>query len=362
MKAIQKLLDRIEVQRKSIDRLQSDRSAAQVAIDGAGDHVAAVTELKGQRRRLLAEAMIAKKPPNTTAIDAQISNAEQLDSAARAAAATAHDALDIIEEGIRIAEAELDNLRDQLRAAVGGEILASHDAALEKYVAAVAALEDCVAGMVAAERAWERVAHVRHGQFPGRGAKVLEDLRETGLRVPYTASRLADPKVAAEYTDDYPNHWYLPAWADPRTTGFADDRCAQLIDNLIAAGVDCEPLRKPQPPEPQIMVRIIRGEIHGAPSVQRSPATGEVISQTPVVFRVGDDVALDESVARRMKASRLVLIHGEDEMPDPKAPTTGPVVIDASVPKEPEARQRNVSMVGDYRGTFHSLDMTGYEG
>lgn len=361
MKAIQKLFGQIDSQRKSIDRLQSDRSAAQAAIEGAGDHVVALSELRRQRRRVLAEAMIAKKPANTTAIDAQISNAEQLDAAARAAAATAHDALDIIEEGIRIAEAELDNLHDQLRAAVGGEILASHDAALERYVAAVAALEDCVAGMVGAERAWGRVAHVCQGPFPGRGAKVLQDLRETGLRVPYTASRLADPKVAAEYTGDYPNHWYLPAWADPRTTGFADDRCAQLIDNLIAAGIECEPLRKAQPPEPQIMVRIIRGEVHGAPNVQRSPATGEVISQTPVIFRVGDDVALDESVARRMKASRLVLIHGEDEMPESKPQTSGPVVIDASAPKEPHARQRNISMVADYRGTFHSLDMSGYE-
>jgi hypothetical protein len=362
VKAIQKLFGQIDAQKKSIDRLEADRSAARAAIEGASDHVASLSNLRGQRRRLLAEAMIAKKVANTTAVDAQILNAEQLHGAAQTAAATAHDALDIIEEGIRIAETELGELQGQLRDAIGAEIIAQHDAALEKYVAAVAMLEDGVVGMVAAERAWKNArGALDYRPFPRHGEKVLGEIRETGLRVPYTASRLADPKVAAEYTPDYLDYWFLPAWADPLTADFADQRTTEIIDALAKAGVDCGALKRAPVPEKTVKVRIKKGRIVAAPKITRSAATGEVVSEEKVEFGPDEDVWIEESIARRMKASRLVLIHGEDEIPTAQAETTGPMVIDASPPKESQDRILNMQARSEYRGTFHSLDMSGYE-
>ncbi|MFM0243293.1 hypothetical protein [Paraburkholderia phytofirmans] len=364
MKAIQKLLDRIEVQRKSIERLESDRAAAEAAIAGASEHIAPVNELKAQRRRLLAEAMIAKKIANTTAIDAQIANAEQLHTAAQTAATTARDALDILDEGVRIAEAGLVDLQGELRTTIGDEILAVHDAALEKYLSAVAMLKEGVTGMVAADRAWKHVARaLDHRKFPGRGEKVLMDIRETGLRVPHTASRLADPKVAAEYTPDYPDYWFLPAWADPLTADFANEQTADLVDALAKAGIDCGPLPRPPQPENMVTIRVKKGRIFGSPRITRSAETGEIISQEEVMFGPYEDVLIDEPTARKLRASDMVRIHGEEELPvrpaeiDPNAP----VVIDVSPPKDRPSRQQNISVTGDYRGTFHSLDMSGYE-
>ncbi|AOJ87471.1 hypothetical protein WS87_12690 [Burkholderia sp. MSMB0856] len=364
MKAIQKIQDKIAAQHKAIERVTSDRNAAQASIDGANAHLVTLDELKSQRRRVLAEAMVAKKTANTAAIDAQIANAEQQHATALAAAGAARDALEIYDEGLRIAEAELASLEEQRREAIRVEILAYHDAGLEKYLAAVAAMEEGVAAMVAAGRAWKHAgAALDHQPFPARGERVLTDIRESGVRVPHTASRLADPKVAAEYTSDYPEHWYLPAWADPLTRGFAEQHIANLVDSLVDAGVDCTAPARPEPEEKQVKVRIIKGSIQAEPRIVRSAATGKVISSEPVTFSEGDDVWIGESLARSLKVNRMVAIHGEDSLPSSNPQSAGPEVVDASPPDDrpawrPTWRQDQPS---EYAGNFHRLDMSSYE-
>ncbi|WP_175887514.1 hypothetical protein [Burkholderia contaminans] len=366
MKAIQKIKDKIATQHKAIERVTADRNAAQASIDGANAHLAALDELKSQRRRVLAEAMVAKKTANTAAIDAQIANAEQQHATALAAADAARDALEIYDEGLRIAEAELASLEEQLRDAIGAEILTYHDAGLEKYLAAVAAMEEGVAAMVAAGRAWKHAgAALHHQPFPARGERVLADIRESGVRVPHTASRLADPKVAAEYTPDYPDHWFLPAWADPLAQGFAEQRTADLVDSLIEAGINCTVPKRREPEEKQVKVRIIKGTIQAEPKIVRSAKTGNVISSEDVIFSEGDDVWIGESLARSLNAKRMVLIHGESDIapPRPKSAATAPVTVDGSLPDE---SRRNPTDIGfrervEYSGTFHKLDLSSYE-
>ena len=360
MKAIQKIKDKIAAQHKAIERVSADRNAAQASIDGANAHLAALDELKAQRRRTLAEAMVAKKTANTAAIDAQIANAEQQHTTALAAADAACDAIEIYDEGLRIAEAELVTLEEQLRDAIGAEILAYHDAGLEKYLTAIAAMEEGVAAMTAAGRAWKHAGEaLDHQPFPARGERVLTDIRECGVRVPHTASRLADPKVAAEYTPDYPDHWFHPAWADPLTQGFAEQRTADLVDSLIEAGVDCTAPKRPEPEEKQVKVRIIKGTIQAEPKVVRSAKTGEVTIQQPVTFTEGDDVWIGESLARSLKANRMVAIHGEDSLPSPKPQSAGPQLVDASLPDERPAWRPD--QPSEYAGHFHRLDMSSYE-
>ncbi|KVG31990.1 hypothetical protein [Burkholderia diffusa] len=360
MKAIQKIQDKIAAQHKAIERVTSDRNAAQASIDGANAHLVTLDELKSQRRRVLAEAMVAKKTANTAAIDAQIENAEQQHATALAAADAARDALEIYDEGLRIAEEDLASLEEQLRDTIGAEILAYHDAGLEKYLAAVAAMEEGVAAMVAAGRAWKHAGvALDHQPFPARGERVLTDIRESGVRVPHTASRLADPKVAAEYTSDYPDHWFHPAWADPLTHGFAEQRTADLVDSLVDVGVECTAPARPGPEEKQVKVRIIKGSIQAEPKIVRSAVTGEVIRMEPVTFSDGDDVWIGESLARSLKANRMVVIHGEDVLPIPKPQSTGPQVVDASLPDERPAWRPD--QPSKYAGNFHRLDMSSYE-
>ncbi|WP_322008279.1 HlyD family secretion protein [Paraburkholderia tropica] len=359
MSNITKIKNKIADQHKAIERLTADRAAAQAAIDGADAHLETLEQLKAQRRTLRAEALIAKKTANTSAIDAQIANAEKQHEAAQTAAETSRDALDIYDEGLRIAEAELNSLSEQYRAAIAAEIMAQHDAGLAKYLAAVAAMEEGVAVMAGAEQAWRHArASLDHAAFPDRGSRVLEDLRSNGVRVPYTASRLADPKIAATYTPDYPDYWFHPAWADPLTEGLGVREAAALVDELRKLGVDCEEPARPVPAVSRIKVRIRKGTINADPEVIRSAKTGEVVDRREVSFGPGEDVLIDEPTARYLRERNMVLIHGEDEMPELTADAVSPKVI-APVPED---APRTVELFAprDYQGNFHRLDMSGH--
>ncbi|WP_374625064.1 hypothetical protein [Pandoraea sp.] len=363
MKTIKKLQDQIEAQGKSVQRLAQDYETTQQVIDNANAHAAAVEELKKQRRRALAEALISKKTANTSTIDARISNEEALHESAQKSAATARDTLEVIAEGQRIAEVELEDLKTRLRDTICDEIVAQHDAARDRYVAAVVALEEAVAGMVAAERAWH-CARPAIGavDFPARGIQVLSDIREKGLRVPHTASRLADPKVASEYTPDYPNYWYLPTWADPKTEGFSDQQTCDFVKMLRTAGVECTDPLLARVAERQLKVRILRGTVSTGIKVLRDARTDTVISsKLAETFGPDEDIYLDESTARNLQAKRVVAVHGEDEMPEPKPGITSARVIDASAPPEDKRAGYRVGPVTrEYAGNFFSLDMSSY--
>ena len=97
--------------------------------------------------------------------------------------------------------------------------------------------------------------------------------------------------------------------------------------------------------------------------IVRNPATDEVISSEPVVFNRGEDAVIDESLARRLRATLprpWVLIHGEDEIPEPVDPTDDNRVelVDERKPRRISPHQ---SLQEGYRGNFHALDLGGYE-
>jgi hypothetical protein len=347
--------------------LQADLDSTRVTADGAAQFLPKLEELRLERRDIMAKALIGKKTPDTKTIDAKLQTVEAQAQAAQESAQAARDAISIIAHGIDLEQAELDGLHQQRRDAIRSVIIARHDEATAKYAEAVTQLGDLAAQMVAAERAWKHVITQvmdvdGRGEFPRRGLRVLEDIRETGVRVPASASRLADPKIAAEYGDSYERFWYLPKWADPQTLGFADQHVAEIVDGLRDAGIDADPFTPyaPPAPQPQLKVRVIRGVIQAAPKVQRDPETGRVISSEVVEFREGEDVMLDESEARVLQRGRLVAVHGEDPMPELK-PQGATVDVDGSLPKDernrhawtPEPRQ-------EYAGHHHKMDLSGY--
>ncbi|MFM0136842.1 hypothetical protein [Caballeronia grimmiae] len=333
----------------------------------AGQHDEQLEALRAELRDIKAKAYIEGKPANTKSLDAKIETVAEQAKAAQEMADAARDANAIIERGIALQEAELESLSAQLRAAIRTEIIARHDEAAEKYAAAITELGAIVAQMTAAERAWRHVVvnimdtDGNGAQFPRRGLRVLEDIRDKGVRVPASASRLADPKIAAEYGDSYDRFWYLPKWADPRTLGFGDSHVADIVDGLRKAGVETHAFvgYVPPTPEPQLKVRVLRGVITGEPQVHRDPATDKVISADVVEWKVGDDVMLDESQARALQRARMVAIHGEDEMPMPR-PAGGPVEIDASLPKEERRHGWTPKPRGEYSGHHFPLDLSAY--
>lgn len=365
MKAITKLLSQIEAQRASIDRLRSDYDSAQKARDSGTAHVAELEALKAQRRTLLAEALVAKKAANTATIDAKIANTEQQHTAAQAAAANASDQLEIVREGIEIAEAELSALTVKLAETVAAEMMSRYEQALEQYRETVDALGVNVAELVAINNAWNHIDNsIGLGNFPGYSQNILEGIRSTGVRVPYTGSRLVDPVVAAGYTDDYKNFLYVPSWADAKTFGFADDQTGKLIAEIKSAGVPCAEqfIKTPPAPAKQLKVRVIHGSVSAAGPVIRRPNTEEVVSRPEHTYVVGDDFMVDESDARNLRSAGMVLIHGEDRMPEPAPPTSAPRRVDAFIDQgEVYMDQTETGSRGDsYVGFRSAIDLGAY--
>ncbi|EKS73147.1 hypothetical protein BURK_001730 [Burkholderia sp. SJ98] len=368
MKEVKRIVSLIEGKRKTLERLQADLNNYRATEDGSDQFLPQLEELRLERRDILAKALIAKKTPNTQSIDAKLQTVEAEHAKAREAAQSARDAMSIVAHGIDLENAELEALQQQLKGAIRSEIVARHDEAAAKYADAVTQLGEVVAQMVAAERAWKHVVtnvmdeNGNGSEFPRRGVRVLEDIRETGVRVPASASRLSDPKVAAEYGDSFDRFWYLPTWADPATLGFADEEVSEIVSGLRESGVEAREFvgYRPAPPEPQLKVRVRRGVIQSAPKVQRDPETGHVVTSEPVEFREGDDVYLDESQARALQRGRMVYVHGEDDIPEPSS-VGGPVEIDAALPKE-EARRPSwkPEQRREYTGNHFPLDLSAY--
>lgn len=79
--------------------------------------------------------------------------------------------------------------------------MGTHKAAQQRYLDAVAAMESTVAEMVGADLAYRAIFNIRADAvnvLPGCGKQVLEDVRATGVRVPWDHSRLKDPAIAEE--------------------------------------------------------------------------------------------------------------------------------------------------------------------
>jgi prefoldin subunit 5 len=326
MKTVQKIVSQIEAQRKTISRLQSDSLMFADSISGVDKHLEALENTKAERLHIQAEAMISRKSADVKAIDAKIDHLQSQHDACRETATTATESLKIIQAGIAIAEGHLPVLEEQLADAVSSEILARHQAAQERYVTAVAAIEEAVTGLVASHRAWDQVANqLGLPVFPEHGQMVLAELYKKGLRVPYTHSRLSDPVVAAEYRSDFKNFWHAPKFIDPLTKGFADDAVQEIVDALQESGVHCGDLQLYVPPKPekQLKVRVVMGSVE-VQEIERDPENGSIFSKKSVYFDRGSDCMLAESEARNLRANGIVIIHGEDAMPSPPPRATEP--------------------------------------
>lgn len=315
MKDLKTLTSQIEKAQAAHQRAADERRQAIETIESEGRHDEVLTQLRVQRTEALGRALVLKRKADTTKIDADIQSLEQQRAVAIEAANVARAALPIYEAGIRIAQAEVSNLLAERRAAIEAHIMASHDAAQARYLQAVADMESAVAEMVGAEAAWHTAFGSEQPEaFPARGKQILDDIRTAGVKVPWDHSRMKDSSVRAEYTDDYRDHWYIPAWAAPENQGFGDACAARLVEDIRSAGVDCSGYVGYQKPAAAktLRVRIIRGTISGPQSVMRSAATGAIISRKSVSYIAGDEAEIEESLARKLAAAGQVVICGEE--------------------------------------------------
>ncbi|WP_429497453.1 hypothetical protein ACQUFY_16775 [Robbsia andropogonis] len=317
MKDIKSLTTQIDKARATLARLESEQQQAQEAIDAGDRHDAPLRTLEAERVRAKALALVLKRKPDTAKVDADIQQLEAERDAARAAATVSVAAMPIYEEGLQIARIELRNLEVERVSAVQAHIMAAHDAAQKRYLEAVTAMESAVVEMVGANVAWTKVFNAPDApKFPGRGKQVLEDVRNTGVRVPWDYSRLKDPAIAAGYTENYRDYWYQPAWADVSQKDVGDTVAAGIVSELIAAGLPCSPyVGHAVKTERQVMVRIVRGSMHFETDLKRHPQTGEIISKRTVQYGPGDDLELTELEARRLVKNGTVAIHGEGALP-----------------------------------------------
>jgi hypothetical protein len=208
MNDVKALSKKLDVSRMALQRVGTELQQAHETAGGAEQHESKLADLRTERQTILARALVAKKAADTAKIDADIAAVE----AQLAAVSVARDALPIYEQAAQQAREDVTAIEAQRRDAVEAHIVAIHDAAQERYLQAIASMESAVEEMVGAHAAWELAC--RNGNtntFPGRGRQVLDDLRESGVRVPWDRSRLKDPAIAAQYTDNFRHYWYVPA-------------------------------------------------------------------------------------------------------------------------------------------------------
>ncbi|WP_257811675.1 hypothetical protein [Burkholderia glumae] len=317
------LSTKIDKNAETITRLQAEREQAEATAASACNYDEAIAERYAERQRVMATALVLKRKPDTAKIDAEIEQLEALRATAAAAANIARDALPIYDNAIEIAQSEIVTLQAERKQAVIDHIMETHDAAQKRYLDAVAAMESAVVEMVGAELAYRAIFKIRpeaENAFPGRGQQILEDIRKAGVRVPWDHSRLKDPAIAEEYTGDYREHWYLPAWAAYEHKGIGDTCATQLVSDAIAGGFPCAPyVGQASKPPKMVKVRIVSGTI---PLIKRrliSAKTGAIISNESINYGPGDDIELEEPHARQMAADRRVVIHGEGVMPPSRA-------------------------------------------
>lgn len=333
MKDIKSLSTKIDKTRETISRLQAERDQAEATISAVGSHDESLTERKSERQRQLATALVLKKKPDTSKIDAEIEQLETLRTAAIAAADASRAALPIYDDAIRIAQTELTEFETDRRAAVTEHIMETHDAAQKRYLDAVAAMESAVVEMVGADLAYRAIFNIRADAvnvFPGRGKQVLEDVRATGVRVPWDHSRLKDPEIAASYTDDYRDYWYPPAWAARELKGIGDACASRLVSDVVSGGYPCNAyVGHVEKVERKVKVRLVRGTVPVSVNVKLSPTSGAIFSSETHSYGPGDDIEIEEGFARRLAADRFAVIHGEGELP----PSRAELARGASIPR-----------------------------
>ncbi|MFM0160681.1 hypothetical protein [Paraburkholderia sediminicola] len=361
MKKVSHLSKAIAAQKATIDQLHANRNLEQKQVDALLQRTAVSDGLRAQIQRLKAQALADGKVIDTSATEAQLAKAEAQRSAAIEAARVSEEAIATIDEGLGLAQAALAELEAQARDAVTEELLVVHDSHQQRYLEAVEAMRSAVIGMTAAERAWRQaLPNAAGAKFPGRGAQLLADLRDNGLRVPASASRLRDPAIAANYADGWQSSWFLPEWADPKTFGVGDQETAELVTAIQKTGFKCTAFAPAVPPvsEKMVMVRVVRGVIQRRS--QKLTADGVAIVVPDKNYGPGADLEIEESSARHLRKTGHVVIHGEDELPTRREEPQQPERIDAIKTDHNVSFNREGKSGDRYHGNFHTLDLAAY--
>lgn len=319
MKDIKSLSTKVDKTRETISRLQAERDQAEATTTAATNHDEPLAERQAERQRLQATALVLKRKPDTAKIDVEIERLEALRATAIAAADASRAALPVYDDAIRIARTELAEFEAERKSAVIEHIMETHDAAQKRYLDAVAAMESAVVEMVGADLAYRAIFNIRADAtnvFPGRGKQVLEDVRATGVRVPWDHSRLKDPEIAASYTDDYRNYWYQPAWAARELKGIGDDCASRLVSDVASGGYPCNAyVGHVEKIEKKVKVRLVRVTVPVSVRVKLSPTSGAIFSSETHMYGPGDDIEIEEGHARQWVADGRAVIHGEGELP-----------------------------------------------
>ncbi|WP_028226723.1 hypothetical protein [Paraburkholderia ferrariae] len=351
MNDVKSLSKKLDGARLALQRVGTELQQVRETAGSAEQHESKLADLLTERQTILVRALVAKKTADTAKIDSDIATAE----AQLAAVSVARDALPIYEQAVQQAREDVAAIELQRREAVEAHIVARHDAAQERYLQAIASMESAVEEMVGAHAAWELMC--RNGnasEFPCRGRKVLEDLRSEGLRVPWNLSRLKDPAVAAQYTDNFRNFWYVPAWADSKSIGFGDSTAAKLVNDARDAGHDCREYvgAKAPVPDPMVMVRVNRGTISTS-EIRLDPLTHGVAQRRSLQHGPYSDVELPEKFARQLAASGVVVIHGEGPLPERSVRLKEEPLRVEMKPQNPHGPiHRRQSMTANYSGFY----------
>ncbi|MFL9863215.1 hypothetical protein PQR67_03395 [Paraburkholderia fungorum] len=360
MKKVSQLSKAIAAQKATIDQLQANRNLEQKQIDALLTRTTVSDGLRVQIQRLKAQALADGKTVDTSTLEAQLAKAEEQRTAAIEAARVSAEAIETIDAGLGLASAALGELEAQAKDAVTDELMTAHDAHQQRYVEAVQAMQSAVIGMAATERAWHFALRNTTAKFPGYGAQLLADLRDTGVRVPWSASRLRDPAVAAGYVDGYQTHWFMPEWIDPQTFGVGDKETAEFVTAIQKTGFKCAAFTPAVPPasEKMVMVRVLRGVIQKRS--QKRTAAGVAIVGPDMNFGPGQDVEIEERSARHLQKTGHIAIHGEDDLPTRREEPQLPERIDAIKTDHNVSFNREGQSVDRYRGNFHALDLAAY--
>ncbi|KVD85369.1 hypothetical protein WI90_27235 [Burkholderia ubonensis] len=306
MKQIKAVAKKIKDQNALIEGIRADiaRCNDTIARGAGSDGSSEIGSLREKRRDVIAQAYIKGAQPDTAEIDAQIekliaerSQREQEIAVLRMEQQAAKDARVILSKQLDEATQAREALNAERMEAAAEFLLAKHDEAQQRYFEAVAALREPIEQMAAAERAW-RIALAGRA-FPERGAEALADIRERGIRVTWEHSALRDPAVAAGYTDNFREAWYVPEWADARNESFAEQSTAALIGDLKSVGLDVTmPVPEVKTVEPQVEIEVVRGTIGGVnEGAKLDPVSGERVKGQPVTYGPGSRLKLPESEA-----------------------------------------------------------------
>ena len=239
--------------------------------------------LKKQRGEEVANAFIERRAADTAAIDLAISDIAKASELAKADGEAANLAVPVIQARIASLNELLQVANQDVEKAVGAEILTQHDVAEERYFEAIELMRAAAEEMVAAEKTWRHVLRpAPAAKFPGRGAKVLDDIRSDGLRVRWDHSQLRDSSVSNQYLPGFEKTYFVPWWADERNTAFAETQFSNNVREFQLAGYDCTSCPTPiiKAKEKTVVVEMVRGTVETSDS-KIDPDTGKKVTVSP---------------------------------------------------------------------------------